>query len=888
MDEQVLNWHAMSSEKVMEELEASENGLTSDNAKARLEKYGENKLKEERKTTPLEIFINQFKSILILILIIATAVSFAIGEITDALAILVIVLLNAFLGFYQEYKAEKALEALKKMLSDTARVIRDGKMTEIDSALLVPGEITVLERGDRVPADIYLVEFGALQVDESSLTGESVPVNKIKAVLPEDTSVIERKNMAFMGTVVTNGQARGVVVATGMQTEFGKIAKLTQEIEDEETPLKKRLNVLGKRIGQIALAIAVAISILGILQQREITEMFLVGISLAVAAIPEGLPAVVTMTLALGIRNLVKRKCLIRQLMASETLGATSVICTDKTGTLTKNEMTVQEIFIPDRMIRVTGEGYEPKGEFLSNGNTINPKEDKSLNMLLTTGILCNHAVLEQKEQGWTIVGGPTEGALVVAANKAKIFKKDLKAPVVTEFSFNSERKRMTVVYGYKDKNVAYVKGAPESLLERSTHYREDGVTKELKGKKKDEFTRVYEEMAAGGLRVLAFAYRDLPADKKDLNADEVEKELIFVGFSGILDPPRPEVKGALSLAKDAGIEVIIMTGDAALTTKAVAQKIGFSSKRIITGKELDRMSEDELKEALQDTRIFARVSPSHKLRVVKLLRERGAVTAMTGDGVNDAPALKKASIGVAMGIKGTDVAKEASDMILMDDNFASIVSGVEEGRRQYDNIQKFTRYLLSSNFGEIIAIAGAMLLGFPLILLPVQILWMNLVTDGMIALALGMEPQEKDVMRRKPRDPEKPILTRHAFLGILGIGAFIAAATIFVFTNNLNHIGLDKARTLAFTGIIVFEKINVFNFRSFKHNLLKVGLFSNPYLIGAWVATISLQIAVVYLPFFQNILHTVPLEISDWIMLFLLGLPVLIAGEIYKFLRRA
>jgi Ca2+-transporting ATPase len=882
-----MKWHAMTPERVMQELDASEKGLTSDSAKVRLEKYGQNRLKEERKTTPQEIFFNQFKSILILILVIATAVSFAIGEITDGLAILVIVLLNAFLGFYQEYKAEKALEALKKMLSDTARLIRNGKMTEIDSTLLVPGDITVLEMGERVPADIYLIESGALRVDESSLTGESVPVSKTATVLPEDTSVIERKNMAFMGTVVTNGQARGVVVATGMQTEFGKIARLTQEIEDEETPLKRRLNILGKRIGQIALAIAVVIVVLGILQQREITEMFLVGISLAVAAIPEGLPAVVTMTLALGIRNLVKRKCLIRQLMASETLGATSVICTDKTGTLTKNEMTLQEIFVPDQMIKVTGEGYEPKGEFLVNGNVINPKQDKSLSMLLTTGILCNHAVLEKKEGVWTIVGGPTEGALVVAASKARIFREDLKAPVATEFSFNSERKRMTVVYSQKDKNVAYVKGAPEILLERSAYYYADGKTKQISQSKRKEFIGIYEEMAKRGLRVLAIACRDLTPDKNDLKADEVEKELVFQGFVGILDPPRPEVKRALTMAKDAGIEVIIMTGDAPLTTKAVAQKIGFSTKRIVTGSDLDRMSEDELKQALQDTKIFARVSPSHKLSVVKLLRAKGSVTAMTGDGVNDAPALKKASIGVAMGIKGTDVAKEASDMILMDDNFASIVSGVEEGRRQYDNIQKFTRYLLSSNFGEIIAITGAMLLGFPLILLPVQILWMNLVTDGMIALALGMEPQEKDVMRRKPRDPEKPILTRHAFLGILGIGAFIAAATIFVFTNQLDQIGLDKARTLAFTGIIVFEKINVFNFRSFKHNLINVGLFSNPYLIAAWIVTISLQIAVVYLPFFQNILHTVPLEFSDWIMLFLLGLPVLIAGEIYKYLRK-
>jgi len=871
---------------VLKKLDASKNGLTSEEASLRLERYGENRLKEEKKITPIEIFINQFKNVLILILVVATAVSFAIGEITDAITILAIVVLNAILGFYQEYKAERAIEALKRMLSPKAKVIRDGKIKEIDSALLVPGDVVVLEMGEKVPADVYLIEAGALQVDEASLTGESVPVNKMTGVLPEDTSIAERKNMAFMGTVITNGYGKGVIVATGMHTEFGKIAKLTQEIEEEETPLKRRLDILGKRIGEISLAIAVAISVLGIIQQREIVEMFLVGVSLAVAVIPEGLPAVVTMTLALGVKNLVKRNCLVRHLMASETLGATSVICTDKTGTLTRNEMTLVEIFVLSQLIEVTGEGYEPRGEFLSDGKTINPEEHECIYKLLETGLLCNHAVLEKTEQGWTIVGEPTEGALVVAANKAKIFRKDIMPQLVTEFSFSSIRKRMTIIYHYKDRNVAYVKGAPEVILERSAYYCTENGIKQLGESEKQEFIRIYEGMAEKGLRVLAFAYRELPQDKKDLHADEVEKELVFLGIAGILDPPRPEVKDALATARKAGIEVIMMTGDSPLTAKAVAEQIGLHSKRVVTGKELDEMDDAELREVLKDTRVFARVNPSHKLRVVKLLQEDGHVTAMTGDGVNDAPALKKASIGIAMGIKGTDVAKEASDMILLDDNFASIVSGVEEGRRQYDNIQKFTRYLLSSNFGEIIAIAGAMFLGLPLILLPVQILWMNLVTDGLTALALGMEPKEKDVMERRPRDPEKPILSRHAFMAISLIGMWIGCATIFVFTDYLG-IGLDKARTIAFTGIIVFEKVNVFNFRSFRHNLKGIGFLTNPYLIEAWLATVFLQAMAVYLPFMQTILHTVPMGVSDWVLVFVLGLPLLIAGEIYKYCRR-
>ncbi len=501
----------MTLDNLLKEISTSKEGLTSKEASLRLERYGENRLKEERRTTPSGIFINQFRNVLILILIGATAVSFAIGEITDAATILAIIVLNAILGFYQEYRAERAIEALKRMLSPKARVMRDGIIKEIDSALLVPGDVVVLEMGEKVPADVYLIEAGALQVNEASLTGESVPVNKMTGIVPEKASLAERKNMLFMGTIITNGYGKGIVVATGMHTELGKIAKLTQEVGEEETPLKRRLDALGRKIGEISLLIAVAIGILGIIQQREIVEMFLVGVSLAVAVIPEGLLAVVTMTLALGVKNMVKRNCLIRHLMASETLGAASVICTDKTGTLTRNEMAVVEIFIPYWLVEVTGEGYEPRGEFLSEGKTINPKELKCLYELLEAGLLCNHAVLEKSDEGWTIVGEPTEGALVVAANKAEIFRKDIMPPLVTEFSFSSIRKRMTVIYHYEDRNTAYTKGAPEVILERSAYYcTEDGI-KRLGEKGKQRFLRAYEKMAERGLIVLAFAYRELP-----------------------------------------------------------------------------------------------------------------------------------------------------------------------------------------------------------------------------------------------------------------------------------------------------------------------------------------------------------------------------------------
>ena len=881
----LTKWHSLVSDELFEKLDTSADGLSISQAEERLTKYGRNEIVGEKKETRLKVFLRQFANVLIVILIIAAVVSFAIGEVVDAGTIMLIVLLNALLGFTQEWKAEKAMEALKRMLGQRSTVVRGGESVEIDAALIVPGDVVVLEMGEKLPADVYIFQSNSLAMDEAPLTGESTSVEKNVGIVAEDAILVERSNIGFMGTTVANGWGKGVVVDTGMNTEFGKIAGLAQEVEEEDTPLAKRLNVLGKRIGEISVVIASLVILVGLIQQRDLVEMFFIGVSLSVAVIPEGLPAVVTLTLALGIKNMARRNCLIRRLAASETLGSASVICTDKTGTLTKNEMTVKTIYVPSSTFEVTGRGYEPKGEFRIGGGTVSPDDHPDLARFLKASLLCSHATLSHSEDNWRIMGAPTEGALVVAAHKAGLFKKDITSstsPAVTEFSFNSVRKRMTVIYP-NDKNTAYVKGAPEMILERSTKQLVDGTPAEMSGANKKELQKIYEDFAAKGLRVLAVAYRELP-EHIEITPESVEQDLVLLGFAGILDPARPEVRDAIKLCHSAGIDVIMMTGDSPLTAWAVAENIGLSSSGTLQGTDVDRMSDHELKDALLETRILARVSPAHKLRVIEILREGEQIIAMTGDGVNDAPALKRANIGIAMGIKGTEVAKEASDMVLVDDNFASIVSGVEEGRREYDNILKFTRYLLSSNFGEVIAITGAILLNLPLILLPVQILWMNLVTDGMSALALGLEPAEKDAMLQRPRDPKQPILSKGAFVAISIIGLWIGAATIYVFTHN--GMDLDRARTMAFTGIIIFEKINVFNFRSFRYPLSEVKVWSNPYLLLAVAGTIVLQALAVYTPFFQGMLGTVPLAFNDWLMLFVIGLPLLVVGELYKTIR--
>jgi Ca2+-transporting ATPase len=771
------------------------------------------------------------------------------------------------------------------MLSLSCKVLRDGEKQEIDSTLLVPGDILFLEIGDKVPADIRLIEAVNFKVDESALTGESVATAKNTQSVSEKSSLGERSSMAYMGTHVVNGYAKGIVVATGMQTEFGKIAKMTSEITSTQTPLQKKLAILGRKLGILSVAVAALVSIIGFLLGKDIMEMFLTGISLAVAIVPEGLPAVVTITLALGVKAMVRQKALLRRLQAAEALGDANVICTDKTGTLTQNQMTVEKIWLFNGKVDVTGNGYDPKGHFEQAGEKIDYKSRKDLLELLKAGLLCNHAGLAKEEEEWKITGEPTEASLIVAAYKAWLTPNGEK--ITTEFSFNSQRKRMTVIVEEEGTHIAYIKGAPEVLLERATFYFDGEKKQTLNLEKKKAFEKAYTELASSGLRTLALAKRILPNGIK-LDADAVENELVLLGIVGIIDPPRPEVPFAIQTAKTAGISVVMITGDAPLTAMAIAREVGLDAKHAITGSALNTLDDNALREAIQEGALFARTTPADKMRIVQILQDDSLVTAMTGDGVNDAPALKKADIGIAMGHRGTDVAKGAADMILMDDNFASIINAVREGRRQYDNIKKFVTYLLSSNIGEVIAIFVNILLGGPLILLPVQILWMNLVTDGMTAVALGLEKAEKDIMHRPPRASGKAFLQLRGIVMILLLGGYIGAATLWIFHHYLNS-GFPEteavalAQTTAFTTIIILEKMNVFNYRSLRAPIYTMGFFSNGWLIAAWVTTISLQVAAVYVPYLQEALHTVPLGWQDWLLIFEISLPIFLVTELYK-----
>jgi len=874
-------WHAMTPQETLAALDARKTGLSGGEVEERRRRHGKNVLEEPRGKSPLAVFLRQFRSVLIFILFIAAIISFFIGDVESAVAITLIILLNAVLGFSQEWKAEKAIESLRRMLALRTTVLRDGQVAEIDAADLVPGDIVLLELGHRVPADVALLETTSLQIDESALTGESEPVSKRTGTHPDDTPLMERKNLAYMGTTAVNGRGTGVVVATGMRTEFGRIAGLSQSITTEETILATQMDRLGRKLGELSLAIAALVVVLGILYGLDPVTMFLVGVSLAVAIIPEGLPAVVTMTLAIGVRTMLRRNCLIRHLSASETLGSVSVICTDKTGTLTRNEMTVTAMATVDGRYTVTGTGYEPEGAIMKEGRPVDAAGETDLHALLLAGYRCNHAILVE-ERGWHILGMPTEGALVVAAKKAGIPEAGTAGPEpLEEFSFNSDRKRMTVIHAAGDTKIAYVKGAPEIILERSTRILRDGDEIALDSGMREVIRDYFEQFADEGLRVLAMAQRSLDGGVA-WDADSVEQDLVFLGIAGILDPPRPEAKEALRLCGTAGIDVIMLTGDASRTARAVARELEMRGEGVLTGVDLDRMDDGEVLAALKKTRIFSRVTAEHKLRIIDMLNGEGKIVAMTGDGVNDAPALKKADIGIAMGIKGTDVAKESSDMILVDDNFSSIVAGVEEGRREYDNISKFTRYLLSSNISEIVAITGALLMNLPLILIPVQILWVNLITDSISALALGTESAERDTMYREPRDPESQFLSRRVGASLLIIGIWLGVLVILAFMGRYAE-NLEQARTLAFTALVVFETINVLNFRSLRAPLSVVGLFSNRRLLLAMAVTILVQVAAVYTPFFQSLLGTVPLALTDWLLLVLAGIPILLAGEIYK-----
>ncbi len=882
---EVPAWHALDLRSVTDELATDPvKGLSEEDAGRRLESYGTNTLQSVKKTHWYVVLARQFTDVLIIILLAAAAVSLVVGEMADAVTIMVIIVLNGVLGFIQEWKAEKAMEALQRMLSPRCRVVREGMEREIDAWMVVPGDIVVLEIGYRVPADLRLIETLNLKADESSLTGESESVSKDVEPVACEIPLAERRSMVWMGTAVTNGRGRGIAVATGMATEFGRIARLTQTVGEESTPLQRRLAVLGKQLGLFSIAVSVLVAVSGYLLGKGLLDMFLTGVSLAVAVVPEGLPAVVTITLALGVRAMVRRKALMRRLQAAETLGAATIICSDKTGTLTQNEMTVQRVWLRAGEINLTGVGYDPAGHFESGGVKIDYKDRPDLLSLLYTGLRCNHARLYKDGGGWHELGEPTEAALVVAAYKAWLHPEEA-VHTVSEFSFSSRRKRMTVIEHGPDGMVAHLKGAPEIVIQRCARILDGADERSLTAEDRVAATTAYEAMAGEGLRTLAIARRILPKGVS-LDEDDVERDLTLLGIVGIIDPPRPEVPGAVRTAHSAGIRVLMITGDSPRTALAIAEHIGLDSGRPYTGPEIDTMDDDTLRAALKDEVVFARTTPEHKLRIVTLLQAMGHVVGMTGDGVNDSPALKKADIGIAMGIRGTDVAKGASDMILTDDNFASIIRAVEEGRRQYDNIQKFVRYLLSSNTGEVVAIFLNILLGGPLILLPVQILWMNLVTDGMTAVALGLEPAEKGVMKRPPRAATEPVLNKRGIVMILLLGGYIGAGTLWLFHHYLatgHGDAVITAQTVAFTGIILLEKMNVFNYRALREPMYIIGFFTNKWVLSAWVATVGLQVCAIYIPFLQKALHTVPLGLSDWGIMLIVAVPVFLAAELAK-----
>ena len=881
------DWHALRVEEVFRLLEAQEEGLPKEAAVRRLAHYGPNELQAARHISPWEILFEQFKNVLIIILLIATALSAFLGEGVDAIAILVIVIFAVVLGFAQEYRAERAIEALKEMAAPTAAVLRDGEEQEIPAREVVPGDVIILRAGDKIPADARLIESINLQVEEAALTGESLPVEKHTRPIAASNgslAVGDRKNMAYGGTAATYGRGRALVTATGMGTEFGKIAQLLRTVESGRTPLQENLDKVGTALARAAFIIVAIIVAFGLFRGQPFIEMILFGIALAVAVVPEALPAVVTISLAIGVQRMVKRNALVRRLPAVETLGSTTVICTDKTGTLTKDEMTVRKVFSKGKIIDVSGAGYEPHGQFMINGSSIEPSDE--LKLLLRGATLASDAYIvhEETENRWHVKGDPTEGALVVTAAKAGLRKLDLEKsyPRVNEIPFTSETKRMTTLHKMDGGTIAFSKGAPELIIESCTRQLTPDGEKPLDAQSKEQILEVARQMAAQALRVLAVASRS------EAQIENAEQEMTFIGMLGMIDPPRPEARKAIQTCEQAGIKVVMITGDHPLTAQAVALELGLlKNGRVVTGAELEAMSEETFEKEVESIEVYARVSPAHKLRVVAAMQNRGHIVAMTGDGVNDAPALKKADIGIAMGITGTDVTKEAAAMTLTDDNFASIVAAVEEGRGIFGNIKKYLMYLLSSNIGEILLMAGATLLGMPLPLATVQILYINLATDGLPALALSVDPPEDDLMRRAPRDPRAGIFTRPVVILMAMGGIWLAIVNLIMFIWALNSgRSPEEARTMTFVSVVLFEFFKAYNFRSDRNSVFHRP-FANKWLNLAILWELLLLSLIVYLPVLHPIFGTFSLPLMDWIIVFCLAVTVIPVLELGKWMER-
>ena len=892
-------WHQLHIDEVAQHLKTDlAKGLSLNEAESRAREYGLNKLAEAPPQHWWSRLLSQFNQLVLWILIAATLLSAVLGDWLEAGAILAIVLLNALLGFFQEQKAEKALSSLKKLSSPVAKVMRDGSMRIVAAAELVPGDVVEVEAGDQVPADARLITAFGLKTQEAALTGESIPVEKDGvAVLPKDVGIAERANIVFTGTTVVAGKGRGVVTATGMGTELGRIAGFLTMEEREPTPLQQRLAELGRVLIIACLVLVAIIFVLQLLRGETLAQTFLMAVSLAVAAVPEGLPAVVTIALAMGLQRMVKRNALIRRLASVETLGSVTVICSDKTGTLTRNEMMVTEIVTGTRRYKVIGTGYEPDGEFVAlpagpkenaESDHVNPRNEPDLVMALSIGIWCNNARLDAPTdhcERWRIFGDPTEGALLVAAKKAGL-KRDSDRTIIHEIPFDSKRKLMSVVVkNAQPKAVIYTKGAPEVVLERCAFEHRNGKIVPLSPERRKQLLQQSRDMANRALRLLALAYRELDDDSPGYP----EHALVFTGLVGMIDPPREEARTAVAKCQSAGIRPVMITGDHPATALAVAQELKIASDNAteISGSELDALSDEELLAKVENLAVYARVSPEHKLRVVQALKANGQIVAMTGDGVNDAPAVKMANIGIAMGISGTDVTKEASDMVLTDDNFASIVNAVEEGRGIYNNIQEFVHYLLSCNISEVALVLFAALVGWPVPLLPIQILWINLITDGVPALALAMEKPQPDVMRRPPRPPKEPFFTRERGSQILIHGFIMATVNIGAFAYAYLRDGSAYAQATAFYVTTFSQLFFSFGCRSQRRTLPQLGVFTNPYLLAAIVISGILQISLLWFPLTRNVFfRTAPQFGFDWLVIFLLALIPVSLVEITKILR--
>jgi P-type Ca2+ transporter type 2C len=901
----------------------AEHGLAGQEVEGRHAEFGPNELPEAPPPSLLRLFLSQFTSVIVWVLIGAAIISGLLEDWLDAAAILAIVLLNGLLGFVQEFRAERSLAALRKMSVATARVIRDGALRSIPARELVPGDLILLEAGDRIPADARLIYTTNFQAQEASLTGESTPVQKaVTALDSPEVSLADRTNMVFMGTIAVSGKARALVVATSLRTELGRIATMIQaaaETERTETPLQRRLEQFGYTLLWLALAVVAVVFALGYLRGEPLVTMFMTSVSLAVAAVPEGLPAVVTITLALGVTRMVKRHALIRKLPAVETLGSATVICTDKTGTLTKNEMTVTQLFVGTTAFDVTGEGYALVGEIREtskaresgselpgkgidlrsdnsepNGQNVDLSQLPALRELLTAAVLCNGASLREENGTWHVIGDPTEGALLVAAAKAALTIETLDSAYhfLGEVPFDPERKMMTIVRRTPDGPVAYVKGAPDVLLRHCTHWLAvDGTVEALTESIRAAILEANAAFAHQALRVLGMAHRRLEREPDAYHADELENRLVFLGLAAMKDPLRLEAKAAVQACREAGIRTVMITGDHKDTAAAIAGELYGTDSHVeaLSGMELDRLSDDELDRTVEQVTVYARVSAEHKLRIIQAWKRQGAIVAMTGDGVNDAPAIKAANIGIAMGITGTDVTKEAADMVVTDDNFASIAAAVEEGRGVFDNIRKAVHFLLSCNLSEVLVMLFAALLGLPLPLLPIQILWMNLVTDGIPALALAVDPKAPDLMTRPPRRPEDRLLDGGRLLAIGGEGLMLGLIALGAFSYSLYglHQELDQARTVAFTVLVVAQLVHVFNCRSERLSLFQLGVWTNRPLVWTFLLSLVVQVAVLTIPAAAPIFKVVPLPIEDWALMGAMGFLPFFIMELIKVVRR-